>query len=278
MRAAVLLDLDDVTFIEPAYERLVDDIFTQMLVSMPGKKAKLLISEDEWPLALAVFDGRTWKAGSFLLRTPNEQVIERAELLEADILQEERTEWEAAVREYYSMIVAKEVVPAIEDFTPARALQVADLLRERWGDTEGEGCIDACCGSGIGSVALRDVGMIAMSFDNDPSLLSLGLRTGRLLPEDTMCIDGTRATSYLKHAHFGVILMAGKIGPHNQIVWHKILSEMLELTEHTLVTLETENEGQLVASWARERNRKVELLQNHRDPFYDGWVCDIRRV
>lgn len=278
MRSAVLLDMDEVTMIEPSFERLADDAYTGMLTAMPAKEARLLISEDEWPLALALNDGKGWKAGSFVLRKPNELVIEKADSLDADIYQEERAEWEAALREYYSLHLAREAQPALEDFNPKRVGLVADLIRERWGGPSGEVCIDAGCGSGVGAMALRELGMVPLSFDNDPQLLSLGLRAGRLLPEQTVLLDGTRATRYLKHAHYGVILMAGEIGPHSSVFWRKIVNEMMELTDNTLITFGTEKEARLAEGWAKERNRKVEVLENKRDLFYDGWVCDIRRA
>jgi hypothetical protein len=278
MRAAVLLDVDAVEFIEPSYERLTDESFTHMILTMPAKEARLLISTDEYPLAVALNDGKGWKCTSFLLRKPVPDIFEKLEELDAEVLQEERSEWEAAVREYYSLRIAKQVVPALEDFTPARVLAISDLLKERWKGLEGEVCIDACCGSGVGSMALRDSGMVPISFDNDPALLSLGLRTGRLLPEETVCIDGTRASKYLKHAHFAIMLMAGEIGSHNSIFWKKITGEMLEVADNAIVTVGTEREARLVESWARERKRKAEVLENKREAFYDNWVCDIRRM
>jgi hypothetical protein len=277
MRAAVLLDLDDVDFIEPSFERLADNNYTNLLLTLPAKEAKLLISEDEWPLALALGDGRSWKVGSFLLRRPNEAVIERAEELDAEILQEERQEWEAAVRELFSLRIGREVQPAVEDYTPKRAVLIEELLRQVWGDVEGETCIDACCGSGVGAVALRQIGVIPLSFDNDPSLLSLGLRSGRLAPEDTVCLDGTKASNYLPHTQLGMILMAGEITPYNQIFWRKIIDEILELTEKTLVSTGTEKEARQIESWSMHKGRKVTMIENKRDAFYDNWVCDIRR-
>jgi len=278
MRAAVLLDVDNVEFIEPSFERLTDDSYTQMLLTMPAKQARLLISMDEYPLAVALNDGHGWKCTSFLLRKPVADLFEKLEELDAEVLQEERSEWEAAVREYYSLRMANEVAPSLEDFTPTRVLAISDLLTELWKRPEGEVCIDACCGSGVGSVALRDMGMVPISFDNDPALLSLGLRAGRLLPEETVCIDGTRASNYLKHAHFAIMLMAGEIGPHNSIIWKRILSEVLEVADHVIVTEGTEREARLVESWAKEKKRKVAVLENQREAFYDGWVCNIRRM
>lgn len=278
MRASILLDVDDLEFIEPSYERLTDDAFTQMFLTMPAKDAKLLISTDEYPLAVALNDGRGWKCTSFLLRKPVADIFDKLEELDAEVLQEERPEWEAAVREYYSLRIAREVTPALEDFTPTRVLAISDLLKERWNAPGGEVCIDACCGSGVGSVALRDIGMVPLSFDNDPALLSLGLRAGRLIPEQTVCIDGTRASNYLMHAHFAILLMAGEIGPHNSIIWKKIANELLEVADSVIVTIGTEREAKLIESWAREKNRRVEVLENKREAFYDNWVCDVRRM
>ncbi|MDD1747337.1 MAG: hypothetical protein LUQ16_06220, partial [Methanomassiliicoccales archaeon] len=254
------------------------DSYTRTFLTMPAKEAKLLISMDEYPLAVALNDGKSWKCASFLLRKPTADIFEKLEDLDAEVLQEERTEWEAAVREHYSLRIAKEVTPSMEDFTPTRVLAISDLLKERWKGAEGEVCLDACCGSGVGSVALRDLGMVPLSFDNDPALLSLGLRTGRLLPEETVCIDGTRASSYLKHSHFGIMLMAGEIGPHSSVIWKKITSEMLEVADHLIVTVGTEREARLLEAWAKERKRKAEVLENTREAFYDNWVCDIRRM
>ncbi|MDD1771070.1 MAG: hypothetical protein LUO79_08300 [Methanomassiliicoccales archaeon] len=278
MRAAVILDLDDVKFIEPNYERLADNSYTARLISTKAEEARMLISEDEWPLAVALKTATGWIAGSFILRKPTEAVIDKVESLEGDVLQDERSEWEGAVREYYSLGLLATVQPAVEDFNPARMKSVADLVKERWGQIEGEACLDACCGSGAGSAALRSIGMLPMAYDNDPALLSLGMRAGRLSPEDTVCIDGLKASKLLRPTHFGLMLMAGEVHPHNQIIWKLLVEELLALTENTLITTGTEREAKLIADWARDRGRKVEALENEREAFYDNWVCDIKKA
>ena len=72
--------------------------------------------------------------------------------------------------------------------------------------------------------------------------------------------------------------MAGEISQHNQIFWRKIIEETLELTERTLVSTGTEKEALLVGSWSKHKGRKVAVIENKRDAFYDNWVCDIRRL
>ena len=74
-----------------------------------------------------------------------------------------------------------------------------------------------------------------------------------------------------------MILMAGEISQYNQIFWRKIIEEMLELTEKTLVSTGTEKEALLVESWSKDKGRKVAVIENKRDAFYDNWICDIRR-
>ncbi|HXZ23199.1 MAG TPA: hypothetical protein VEH08_00550 [Methanomassiliicoccales archaeon] len=278
MRAAVLLDLDEVLFVEPNYERLTDDHYTAMLLGTKATEARLLISEDEWPLALALNTGKEWRVGSFTHRKPSETVIEKVEELDGDVYQEPRKEWEAAVREYYSLQIVNNVPPAVDDFNPKRAETVADLLKERWGGAEGQECLDACCGSGAGSAALRSIGLSPISYDNDPALISLGLRAGRLLPEETVCIDGMKATKLLKSAPFGIMLMAGEITPHNQLIWKILVNEALELAENALFTTGTEKEARLLEQWAKEKNRRTKVFENTRELFYDNWVCDARKA
>ncbi len=278
MRASVILDLDEVRFIEPNYERLADNNCTAKLISTKAESARMLISEDEWPLAVALKTPAGWIAGSFILRKPTEAVIDKVEALDGDVLQDERSEWEAAVREYFSLELLAAVQPAVEDFTPDRMKSIEALVKEKWGQVEGEVCLDACCGSGAGSAALRSFGMIPMAYDNDPALLSLGMRAGRLLPEDTVCIDGLKAGKLLRPAHFGLMLMAGEVHAHNQIIWKLLVEELLSLTENTLITTGTEREAKLIADWARAKGRRVEVSENTREAFYDNWVVDSRKT
>ena len=151
------------------------------------------MKQDE-PIALAIGDAGAWLAGSFHLRRPNAAVIERFEETDGEIYQEERSVWTAAVREYYSRTIMRETTPACDDLNPARPAMIASLISDVWADEDPCECLDCCCGSGAGSMVLRDAGFSPISYDNDPSLLSLGLHTGRLSPERTICIDGTLAS------------------------------------------------------------------------------------
>lgn len=272
---AGILEVDTVSFIEPSYSDLIDEQYTYLLTTIEADQGRLLIDEESDPLALAVLTSKGWIAGSFHLRSPTASLIEYFESIGGDIYQEDRDIWEQSVREYYSMIIKGTVVPALEDVNPDRVGMIDSLLEEIWGDRSGADCLDCCCGSGIGSMILRNRGLRPLSFDIDEPLLSLGFHTGRLKAAETMCIDATIASRYIRQTEGGLGLMFGEFNNFNMEVWEMITSELISLTEWSLITVGTEREAEQVASWGESRHRRVEVQENRRDPIYDRFVCII---
>ncbi|MDH7509251.1 MAG: hypothetical protein QHH00_07635 [Methanomassiliicoccales archaeon] len=273
MRAALLLDLDEVKFIEPSFDRLIEPQFTNDLVNLPSTRGRLVINENEWPIAVALETDDGWVAGSFTYRNVSEELLDKLEQIDIEIYQERQSEWESAVREYYSLMLMRNTAPALDDFSQNRVENLLQIIKEEWVDVRGNVCLDAACGTGIGSMVARTMGMAVISFDNDPSLLSCGLRAGRLLPEETMCIDASLASRFVRSAGYGLILMAGEITPFNSLLWKRIVNEILSLTEHTIITTGTEREASLIRQWSEEKGRKAELFQNEMSDFYDQWIC-----
>jgi hypothetical protein len=262
-------------FLEQCYEQMLDDRFTEEIGLIDASEGRMLIDEDEWPLAFAVKTTKGWKGTSFILRKPKVEIVERYEVLGGEIFQTDKAEFASAMREHFSERLLQQVVPAMEDFSPERCTMVQELIHEAWGERIGQGCLDVACGSGLGSAALRQLGIIPIAFDNDPGLLALGMRAGRLMPEGTMCIDATRAAALAPRAPLGLILMAGSVNNFNEYVWKAIVEATLELTVETLVTVETRGEAERVKGWCLTKGRSVDLFENDRDPFYDRWVCSI---
>jgi hypothetical protein len=274
--AADLFELfEGLEFLEQSYEQMLDDRFTEEVRLIDASESRMLIDEEEWPLSFAVKTAKGWKATSFLLRKPKVEVVERYEALGGEVLQTEKGEFAAAMREHFSEKLLRQVLPAIEDFSPERCSGVQELISEVWGERIGQGCLDVACGSGLGSAALRQLGIVPIAYDNDPGLLALGMMKGRLMPEGTMCIDATRASILVPKAPLGLILMAGSMNDFNEYVWKPIVEETLKLTVETLVTVETEKEAERVKRWCLAAGREVKLFENNRDAFYDRWVCSI---
>jgi hypothetical protein len=273
---ADIFGVSDVVLIEPSYADLPDPRYTSVLVSLPGDQGRLLIDEESDPLSLAVHTcDDTWAAGCFMHRPPTAPVITRFEDLGGELFQENRAIWEASVRAWYSHAIAGGVTPALEDLNPARIGGIRSLVKDLWGEGQGRCCLDFCCGSGLGSLVLRDLGYDLLSCDNDASLLSLGFSTGRLLPEETICIDATYAETYIRKTDLGLGLMFGEINRFNTELWEQITGMLVTLTHRSLVTTGMEEEAVLVAGWAAEGGGTTEILENDNDPLYDRWVCAI---
>jgi len=273
MKAAGILGLDGVTFLEPGFSDLTADLYTSALLGIPAAEGRLLVDMAEDPLAMAVSDGKDWYATSFLFRKPPREVIGLCEELGCELYQEERSLWLGAVREYYSLLLAGTTTPAMEDLPPGRIENLGSLLEEAWGRGKDVACLDCCCGSGAGSAAARALGMRPLSYDNDPALLSLGLSTGRLLPAETMWIDATLASQYLEPVPRGIAVMMGEINTFTEGAWEAITTEFLALAGEALVTVGTEPEARKVEGWCRSAGRNAEVSENRRDAFYDRWIC-----
>jgi hypothetical protein len=277
MRAAAILGLEVITLVEPGFASLTEDAMTGVLLGIPATGARLLVDMAEEPLAVAVSDGKDWYAASFLCRKPPREVFELCEQLDAEIYEEERPAWAAAVREYYSLLLAGSTTPALEDLPPDRLPPLTALLVEVWGRDGPVPCLDCCCGSGAGSAAARALGMSPLSYDNDPALLSLGLSAGRLRPEETMWIDATAAGRYLEPVPRGIAVMMGEINPFTEEVWEDITGELLALVDDAIITVGTGAEARKVEGWCRDAGRGAGVTENTRHPFYDRWICRSRR-
>ena len=277
MIASEILGIEeDLIFVEPQFAVLPDPQYNTTLALAGGDQGRFLLDENEDPLALAFHNGDCWVAGSFLCRNPTALLIDKFETMNGEIYQEDRAAWAAAVREYYSLALKAEVPPAIEDLNPKRRGILTSLISGFWKTGTGETCVDCCCGSGVGSLVLRDLGFAPLSYDNDDALLSLGLSTGRLLPEETMWLDAMKTSVYIDPVPKGIGIMLGEINSFSEDMWQQIVSELFAVTKETLITVGTESEAILIKEWGADLGRTVEIKENPADPIYDLWVCNAR--
>ncbi len=278
MMIADILEVDGCRLVEPSFAELTTNSYTDLLLQVTADEGRLLVDENEEPIAFAFHDESGWHAASFLFRDATLALIERFEEVGGDIYQEDRAAWLSAVREYYSIDIAKTATPALEDLSPDREEKIRDLIGKVWGDRSGTCCLDCCCGSGVGSAALRASGMQPLAYDNDPTLLALGLSRGRLTPSETMCIDAREASRYIAPAPLGVIFMAGEIYSYNADIWAAIVADLLTLTDEVLITVRTEPEATLVEEWCAGQWWDTEVFENQRDALYDRWCCVAQRA
>ncbi len=276
MKIAEILGIDTVRFIEPEFTAQADPFFNTLFAGETGDEGRFLIDEQGEPLALAFHAPEGWRATSFLYRNPSVELIEIFEEMNGQIFEEDRAVFAASVREYYSDLLSREVPAAIEDLNPARRGILTSLLEEHWGKGNGMTCADCCCGSGVGSLALRDLGYSPISYDNDASLLARGLEAGRLLPAETVCLDARAASRFIPPVERGIGIMMGAINSFNQEMWGEIVRELLLMAKESLITVGTEGEALLIRDWGGALEKNVEIFENPADPIYDLWVCRVR--
>ena len=277
MKITEILGIDAVRFVEPEFAAQTDSLFNDVLAAAGGDEGRLLVDGDGEPIALAFHGTGGWLAASFLFRNPTVELIEQFENMNGEIFEEDRPVFSAAVREYYSNILAKEVPPAIEDLNPVRRGILSALIEKHWGRGYHGKCIDCCCGSGVGSQVLRDLGYAPLSYDNDASLISRGLAAGRLLPAETMCLDALVAARYIEPVPRGIGIMMGEINDFSKEMWEQIVTGLFLISENTLITVGTESEARLIQQWGEEMERTVGVTENPADPIYDLWVCTSKR-
>ncbi|HJJ37136.1 MAG TPA: hypothetical protein O0X47_01105 [Methanocorpusculum sp.] len=271
-----ILELDELRLLEPDYASLVNNGEPGVLICEAEpvpKGARLLIDEDESPLVFAVKNGDEWCGTSWLFRSPTAGEFSLFEATDGDIYQEEREKVEDACRAYYAEIIRTAVPPAGDDLTADRIGKVRDLLHEMWGTSISGIALDACAGSGIGSLILGEMGAHPIAYDNDPELLALGLSSGRLAPTRLACIDARIASAYLPDAKYGVGIMFGQMYGYTKDIWRPIVEELAGITENTLITVSTEEEAHWVKEWAKDVGKTLDIMENTRDPIYDRWVC-----
>ena len=277
MNVTEILGIDAVRFVEPEFAAQTDSLFNDILAAAGGDEGRLLVDGDGEPIALAFHGTGGWLAASFLFRNPTVELIEQFENMNGEIFEEDRPVFSAAVREYYSNILAKEVPPAIEDLNPVRRGILSALIEKHWGRGYHGKCIDCCCGSGVGSQVLRDLGYAPLSYDNDASLISRGLAAGRLLPAETMWLDALVAARYIEPVPRGIGIMMGEINDFSKEMWEQIVTGLFLISENTLITVGTESEARLIQQWGAEMERTVEISENPADPIYDLWVCTSKQ-
>ena len=96
MKAAEILGVDDIRFIEPDFAALTDSRYNVALAATKSDEGRLLLDEHEDPVALAFHGPDGWVAGSFLCRNPSVALIDLFESLNGELFQEDRAVWAAS--------------------------------------------------------------------------------------------------------------------------------------------------------------------------------------
>jgi len=274
MKILETFEIDDCRCIEPTLMEHLEEGYTKMAVSIEAGEARLLIDEREDPIALALNDSGKWVVSSFIFRDPRLSVIEKFEECGGDLFQEERSSYTDSIREYYCRDILRDFPDVPEDNRPGRDQMILELLEEVFGHRCGntKTATDFCCGSGVATSVLNNMGKNTLAFDLDASLISLGLRKGRLDPMKAMCIDGRAASVFCPESDICVALMLGDINNINYMIWESMIGEILAIGKKSVITVATKEESERVKGWLKDEGASVSSYENPRDPIYDRYV------
>ncbi|MDR2854624.1 MAG: hypothetical protein LBV40_00475 [Methanomicrobiales archaeon] len=280
MKLEDMIEVTHLVLVEQSYMDLADERCSYDLLAFSAEQAKVLVDEEENPLYIAIGDDSSgWLGTGFLLHAPPLPLLEMLEEMECEVFQEPRDKIKAAMCEYFSSHLLASVTPALEDLNENRVQLLRDLLFEYAEHLIGSSCLDCCCGSGVGSLVLREMGWNPLSFDNDEALLTRGFVSKRLEPSQTFCIDATKLCDFIDIPERGVDLafgfMVGEINNFSQGVWDDILDQIFFLSKRAFLTVGTEKEARLIEEWALDAGKEVLVHENPRDILYDRWVCVV---
>ena len=276
MKIADIFEVDQISFVEPSFSDLPYIEMNDLFLGDGFVKGKILIDGEDNPLGFAGCDkDGDWYGACYHLRHPPVTLLNQFESIPYDLYQESGQVWADAVREYYNTRMQETADPYPEDLNPSRLEIVSDIIQNYSGDSDIT-CLDCCCGTGIGSYAMRQAGLNPLSYDNDETLLVRGLKEGRLLPERTMWIDGRLVDHYLENPvdiAFGFML--GEIQTFNEEIWSSLISALCSVSKRAVLTVGTETEANQIKTLIHESGLSAEIYENDRDPLYDRWICVI---
>jgi hypothetical protein len=270
-----ILEIKDLTLLEPLFSDLIYKEMNELILDKTGTKGRILIDEEENPALFSIYNEKNaWEGCCTLFCDPTLPLIEFFEQIECEIFQENKETILDAIREYYSTNLLNTVVEGPDDLNPDRIKSIRTLIQDTVGFKPEETGLDCCCGTGVGSLIMRQQAMYPIAYDNDETLITRGIREGRLLPERTMWIDGRLVDRFLINpAYVACGFMIGEIHSFNAHIWRDIITSACAVSERILFTAGTEPEINQIQKWALDSGKNVETFESDSDPIYDRWVC-----
>jgi hypothetical protein len=136
--------------------------------------------------------------------------------------------------------------------------------------------LEICCGSGMATQSLYNLGCRPFSMEFDRCELCQGLKSGKLDPERAFVIDARLLNHFFNPGSFDAVVgfMIGLIDQVNWNTWRDIVLTASDLARQmVLYTVYTQKEAELIAKALQEASWDTKVIDN-RDPggIYDQWA------
>ncbi len=138
--------------------------------------------------------------------------------------------------------------------------------------------LEICCGNGMSTLPLREMGYNPIAIDFDKCQICQGLEHNVLDPKRTIVLDATRLSEFFPDNAFDTIVgfMLGTIYPFNRDVWEKMMIEAVKVLKPggmIMLTVNKKEEIEVLGS-ALERNHITGKIIDNTDEkgIYDQWA------
>ena len=138
--------------------------------------------------------------------------------------------------------------------------------------------LEICCGNGMSTLPLRNMGYDPISIDYDKCQICQGLEHSVLDPKRTIVIDATRLWEFFNENSFDTIVgfMLGTIYPFNKSIWEKMMTESVKLLKPQgmiLLTVNKKEEIEILKNTLEINGINGQLIDNTDGKgIYDQWI------
>ena len=159
-----------------------------------------------------------------------------------------------------------------------RISRLESMLKELLGGVldDGSSVLEVGCGSGIGTMVLRALGINPWAMDIDRCEVCQGLRAGALDPRRTFVLDARLLPRFFSTESFDAVMgfMVGLIDDSNWHIWRDIIVKSSSLSRNTvLYTVYSKREAERIADLLKDRGWDGSLIDNSQSiSVYDQWV------
>jgi len=144
--------------------------------------------------------------------------------------------------------------------------------------------LEICCGNGMATIALCELGCDPICLDSDECAVCEGLEHGVLAPNRSMVLDATELSQFFDAGSYDCVIgfMLGAIYPFNKDLWARIMSESAALLHENgvfIFTVHKNEEIVILKEILDEIGMSGEVIDNRDDAgMYDQWVYVGRKV
>ncbi|GFO98087.1 hypothetical protein ig2599ANME_2303 [groundwater metagenome] len=138
--------------------------------------------------------------------------------------------------------------------------------------------LEICCGNGMSTLQLHEIGYDPLSIDYDRCQICQGLEHNVLYTGRTIVIDATRLSEFFMEKSFDTIagFMLGTIYSFNRGIWEKMISEAVKLLKPggmILLTVNKKEEMEILRSALEKAHVTGKMIDNTDEKgIYDQWV------